>query len=318
MKLQKNKKKEKAITPPTPKVEAEVIPQENSQIKDMVSAARRTPQPCVVFKEGFHIPDLEEHKHIKEMMAPTKMAMATGYQEDGTLNISVVEQDTFPDFLLKYSMQHGCAECLESLKEADTTVAATAVAATRTVIFSALTSKINSVVQVAMSQAKKVIVDELAKYSEDVYKEVSEALLSSDFLKYGMPQALYPGDVSVSSNSSSHSIGNVIANCKPSEENVDAVKKAISMWIDNYVIHEYDGVMQIIMSKLYSSNLDIVQVDGIYATIEEFACEVFKCYSTPIHNSLDDFVQDVIFAQMCAYPNAKLKGYRSYYDDFDE
>ena len=314
MKLQKNKKKAKAIT--TPAVQAEVVQPEPNPIKDM--AAARKPAPCVVFREDFHIPNLEEHAAMKEMMAPPKMAIATGYQEDGTLNISVEDQATYPDFMLKYSMQHGCEEAMDMLKAADDTVASTAIAATRNVIFSALTSKINSVVQVAMSQAKKVIADELAKYSEDVYKEVSEALLSSDFLKYGMPQALYPGDISVSSNCCSHSIGNVIANCNPSEENVDAVKKAISMWIDNYVIHEYDGVMQIIMSKLYSSNLDIVQADGIYATIEEFACEVFKCYSTPIHNSLDDFVQDVIFAQMCAYPNAKLKGCRSYYDGFDE
>lgn len=317
MKLQKNKKKEKVITAPTPVVQAEVIPQENGKIKETASAAGRTPHPCVVFKEGFHIPNLKGHATMKEMMAQPKMAMATGYQEDGTLNISVVEQDTFPDFLLKYSMQHGCAECLESLKGADTTVAATAVAATRTVIFSALTSKINSVIHVAMSQAKKVIVDELAKYSEDIYKEVSEALSSNDVVKYGMSQPLYPGDVSVNSNGGPHSIGNVIANCKPSDENVDAVKKAVSMWIDNYVIKEYESIMQIIMSKLYSSSLDIVQADGIYASIEEFACEAFKCYATPIHNSLDEFAQDIIFAQMCAYPNAKLRGYNYCIDDFD-
>ena len=320
MKLQKNKKKEKAIVQSVPKVEAEVVSQEPNPVKDMVNAARRinAPQPCVVFKEGFHIPNLEEQKVMQEMMVPPKMAVATGYQEDGSINISVVEQSTFPDFMLKYSMQHGSEECLNLLKDAGDTVAATAVNATRSVIFSSLTAKINHVVLTAMSQAKKVIVDELEKYSPELRNQVLNALNNDHMSKYGINQPIYTGDVSVNANGGLHSLGNIIANCKPCDENVDAVKKSLSMWLDNYMIAEYDSTMQIIMQKVYSSNLDITQADEVYAVIEEFASDVFKCYGTPIHNSLDDFAQDVIFAQMCAYPNARLRGYRYCSDEFDD
>lgn len=305
MKLQKNKKKGNAITQPTPKVEADVVQPESNPIKDM--AAARKPAPCVVFREDFHIPNLEEHAAMKEMMAPPKMAIATGYQEDGTLNISVEEQATFPDFMLKYSMQHGCEEAMDMLKAADDTVASTAINNTRNVIFSSLTTKINHIVFTAMAQAKKVIVDELEKYSPELRNEVAAIVGDRAKSSYGMQCAIYNEDVSVASNGGMYSLGNVIANCKPSDENVDAVKKSLSMWLDNYMIKEYDGIMQIIMQKVYSSPMDITQADAVYSTIEEFACDVFKCYGTPIHNSLDELAKDVIFAQMCAYPNAMVR-----------
>ena len=317
MKLQKNKKKTKAITTPTPAVQVELVQPNPNPIKDI--AAARKPAPCVIFRENISIPNLEEHARMAEKMDQPKMAIATGYQEDGTLNISVEEQATFPDFMLKYSMQHGCEEAMDVLKAADDTVASTAITATRNVIFSSLTTKINHIIFTAMAQANKVIIDELEKYSPELRSKVATTVENSINSNYGMPCAVYNGDVSVGSNGGVHSLGNIIANCKPSDENVDAVKKSLSMWLDNYMIKAYDNIMQIIMQKIYSSSMDIIQADAIYSAIEEFACDVFKCYGTHIHNLLGDLTKDVIFAQMHAYPNAKVRGCRSYYiDDYDE
>lgn len=309
MKLQKNKKKEKTAIKPVAVVQQEAMP--------AVVDTNHGPQPCVIFRDDVNvtIPTLEGYASLKDEWSAPKMAVATGYQEDGSINLSIVDQTTFPSYMLGYSAQHGCAECVDLLKEADSAVAAVAIDSTRMVIFSAFAAKINSVIMVAMYQAKKVITDELAKYSPDLYKQVVKATSDNDVLKskYGVTTPIYPGDVSTScSNGGLHSIGNFVAGCEPSNANIEAIKKSISMWIDRYIIKEYENIMQIIMANVYNTpSLDIVEADTIYATVEEYAADVFKCYATPIHNSLDGFVQDLIFSQICSFPTAKV---RNYYD----
>ena len=161
-----------------------------------------------------------------------------------------------------------------------------------------------------MAQATKIIVDDIARYSTDIAEKIRKDINENGSHMYA--KAIYASDIS-NDSSGAHSLGNIAGTMDACEENWDAIKRSLSMWIDSYIVKQYDLVMRAVVGSIYSSgSISIVDADALYSAVEEFASNTFKTYTQALHEQIDQMVSDIIYSQIFAYPCVKFNR-RSYY-----
>jgi hypothetical protein len=276
--------------------------------------------PCVTFTEPSPLLgdlSLKRFSDNRDNNVKGLRMWAVEALEDGTVNIETDQVQTFASTVYNDSAVYGTNEYVEGFKNMDSRIAAVAINSARTTSALSIVSNVNTTVDLSLSQAVKVILDDISKGNAAIGEKAKELFYAERRSDYYPDGAIYSGDIMVGSRGGMRNLGDIVTRANCTNENVEGLIITVRNWINQRILDTYEMLMKAINTAIYTYNgYGIVEADNMYAATEEYASEVFSTYSYAFIPYAQTVAGDIIGLQLHSVPMAEINR-RAMFNDYD-